>query len=174
MNSLIETFHIDATLILAQIINFLVVLAVLYYFAIKPLIKNMSERNNEIERGLKDAKKSEESLLRAKEEYQKMIKEARIEAGVIIEEAVNKGELKKQQAVKDAEESIENIIKKEKSILLKEREQIIEDIKEKTSDIVILAVEKIIKKELDERNNEAIIKDAFNKLDIYKKAVSSK
>lgn len=173
MDSLIETFHIDATLILAQIINFVVVLAVLYYFAIKPLTKNMSERSNEIEKGLEDAKKSEESLLKAKEEYQKMIKEARIEASGIIEEAVSKGELKKQQAVKDAEESIENIIKKEKDVLVKEREQIIEDIKEKTADFVLLAVEKILKKEIDEKNNEIVIKEAFNNLDIYKKSVSS-
>ena len=37
MEGLVETFHLDIKLLVAQSINFLVVLAVLYFFALKPL-----------------------------------------------------------------------------------------------------------------------------------------
>ena len=55
MDSLITTFHIDWKIIIAQVINFLIVFLVLYFFAIKPLKKMMAERADKISKGLTDA-----------------------------------------------------------------------------------------------------------------------
>ncbi len=174
MDLLIGTFHIDSGLILAQVFNFFLVLTILYYFAIRPLIRNMDERRDEIEKGLDDAKRSEDSLRRAKEDYQKVIKDARKKANDIIEEAVSKGELKKNKAVEDAKEEVEAMIRKEREELLKERELIIENIKEKTAEFVSVAVEKVIRNEMDKKRNEAVIKDVVKEFDAYKRTVPGK
>ena len=73
MGSLIETFHIDVKLIIAQIINFAIVFSVLYWLAFKPLAKVMAERSGKIEKSLLDAKKIEEKLSQAKEEFNKTV-----------------------------------------------------------------------------------------------------
>ena len=39
MDELVKTFHIDWKLIIAQTVNFTIVLGVLWYFAFKPLMK---------------------------------------------------------------------------------------------------------------------------------------
>ena len=62
MDSLISTFHIDWHLIVAQAINFIVVLLVLYFFALKPLKKLMDERGATIAGGLDNAKLQETLL----------------------------------------------------------------------------------------------------------------
>ena len=71
MESIISTFHIEWKIIIAQAVNFGVVFVVLYVYALKPLGKLMKERGEKIEAGLNDAKKSNELLHKASEEYDK-------------------------------------------------------------------------------------------------------
>lgn len=74
MDSIIATFHIDWKIIIAQAVNFGVVFIVLYIFALKPLVKLMAERSGKIEKGIDDAKKSDELLQKATEEYKQNAK----------------------------------------------------------------------------------------------------
>jgi len=69
MDSIISTFHIDWKIIIAQAVNFGIVFVVLYIYALKPLSKLMKEREEKIQRGINDAKKSDELLQKAAEEY---------------------------------------------------------------------------------------------------------
>ena len=69
MDSIISTFHIDWKIIIAQAVNFWIVFVVLYIYALKPLGKLMKEREEKIQRGINDAKKSDELLQKAAEEY---------------------------------------------------------------------------------------------------------
>ena len=69
MEGIITTFHIDWKIILAQAVNFGIVVAVFYFFALKPLTKLMSERAEKIAKGIEDARKSDELLQKATEEY---------------------------------------------------------------------------------------------------------
>lgn len=92
MDSIISTFHIDWKIIIAQAINFGIVFVVLYIYALKPLGKLMKERGEKIETGIKDAKKSNELLQKATEEYkqntiklQKMAADAQKELGKDLE-----------------------------------------------------------------------------------------
>ena len=50
---------LDPGLFIAQLVNFLVVLLVLWRFAYRPLLKLLSERTEKIEGGLKMAKEME-------------------------------------------------------------------------------------------------------------------
>ena len=77
MDSLIQTFHIDAKLLAAQAINFAIVFAVLYFFALKPLVKVMQERTKKIEKSVKDAQEVDKRLARAEEDYNIKISEAK-------------------------------------------------------------------------------------------------
>ncbi len=71
MESIINTFHIDFKIIIAQIFNFGIVFVVLYIYALKPLSKLMKERSEKIAKGIDDAKKSDELFQKATEEYNK-------------------------------------------------------------------------------------------------------
>ena len=55
MDELIKTFHIELNLLVAQIVNFSIVLFVLYRFAYAPILKTLNSRTGKIEKGLKDA-----------------------------------------------------------------------------------------------------------------------
>ena len=80
MESLISTFHLDLKLIIAQLVNFLIVAGILWFFALKPIMKIMKERTEKIEKGLKDAKSFEEKLAQAERDRLKTLSVAKKEA----------------------------------------------------------------------------------------------
>mgnify|MGYP001588456271 CR=1 FL=1 len=71
---LISKLGIDWKLLVAQIVNFFILLFVLYKFAYKPVLEMLEKRSKTIEKGIHDAKASEERL---KEIVQRFAKDIR-------------------------------------------------------------------------------------------------
>ncbi|MBU4256904.1 F0F1 ATP synthase subunit B [Patescibacteria group bacterium] len=142
MDSLIETFHIDVKLLIAQIINFAIVFSVLYFFALKPLLKVMGERTKKIEKSIDDAEKIEEKLARSEEEYKKEIIRARKEAEIILEKAGQRAEERKQETIANAKEEIGQIINQEKAKIQQEKAKTLKEIKKEVADLVVASVER--------------------------------
>lgn len=157
MNSLIDTFHIDWKLLLAQIINFAIVFAILYFLAIKPLVKVMQERSKKIEKSVNDAKEIEEKLIISENEYAQKMAEAKKEANLIIEKAALHAEEKRQDLLKKAKEEIGQIINEEKEKMQLEKAKTLREIKSEVSDLIIASIEKILEKKFDNKENREMI-----------------
>jgi F-type H+-transporting ATPase subunit b len=163
MDSILNSFHVELGLFIAQIVNFAIVFAVLYYFVIKPLMKVMKERSEKIEESLKQADQVAKKLTETEEAYDKKISEARIEAGRIIEEATEKALAKKDAIVNKSKEEIGVIINKEKESIRLQKEKTMKEIKTELTDIVMLALEKVLEKRLDQKEDRELIKKTLNK-----------
>lgn len=148
MDSLISTFHIDIKLLIAQVANFAVVFGVLYFFALKPLLKTMQDRTKKIEKGIDDAKKIEEKLARAEDEFNREIVKAKKEAGLILQKADEKAEEKRKEQIAKTKEEIGQIINQEKAKMQIEKAETLKEIKKEVADLVILSIEKILDKKL--------------------------
>ena len=77
MEELVKTFHIDAGLLLAQLVNFLIVLVVLYKFAYKPILKTLNDRTGKIEKGLKDAEDAQIKLAEMEKKEKEILTKAK-------------------------------------------------------------------------------------------------
>ena len=110
MDSLIDTFHIDWRLIIAQMVNFGIVIIVLYKFAIKPLGKLMEDRSAKIAGGLTDAKKHKELLGETEAEYKKVIAEARKESQELISVAKKDAESVREDLIAKAKTDAEKVV----------------------------------------------------------------
>ena len=157
MDSIIQTFHIDAKLLIAQIINFAIVFAVLYKFALKPLQKIMEERSAKIEKSLEDAKKINEKLTKTEEEYNKVISKARKKANEILEQANIQAQKNKEQTIAKTKEEIGIVINKEKENIRQEKENILREIKKEASVLVIAVAEKLLNKKIDNKEDKEFI-----------------
>jgi len=158
MENLIETFHIDWRLFIAQLINFIIVFSVLYWFAFKPLAKVMAERSDKISKSLDDAKKVEEKLAETQEEFNKVISEAKKQANSILEKAGSDAEARRQAELKRAKEEIGAIINQEKQKMQTEKAATLKEIKKEVADLVIIAVEKVIGEKMDEKKDREMLK----------------
>jgi len=163
MNSLIETFHIDIKLIIAQAINFAIVFAVLYWLILKPLMATMRERTNKIEKSLIDAKKTEENLERTEADYSVKMAEAKKDANQIIEKAKEQAETKKQDMILKAKADIGGLINEEKAKMQMEKAKILKEIKRQAADMVALSLEKVLEKKIDSKEDREIINKIIKK-----------
>ena len=158
MDTLIDTFHLDLKLFIAQLVNFGIVFGVLYWFALKPLVKTMTERTKKIEQGLNDAKEASNRLDKSKAEQTKMIKEARQEAQLILDQAKAQADTKREEMIAKAREEIGLIINQEKAKIQQEKAEVFKEMKAEVADLVIATVAKILPSKLSASDEKEFIK----------------
>jgi F-type H+-transporting ATPase subunit b len=155
MDSFITTFHIDWKIIIAQTINFIVVLFVLYYLIVKPLKKLMKDRTADITGGLNDAKANAELLANTKKEYDQVILNARTEANTIFQEGKHEAETNKTEMMEKAKKEVDNMIANGKKVLLAEKARIIEEARQEIVSLVVLSTEKLLETHPDAKIDES-------------------
>lgn len=144
MEGIIETFHIDWKMILAQAINFGIVVAVFYFFALKPLTKLMAERSERIAKGLEDAKTNQALLAKTDADYKDALAKARTEAQNIFEAGKKEAESKKSEMLDSARKEIEQMLEAGKKNLSAEKTKMVNEAKNEIASLAILAAEKIM------------------------------
>lgn len=109
-----EKLGIEPSLLLAQIINFSIIVVVLTKFLYKPILAMLAKRKKEIEEGLAitERLRLEEEKLGVRRE--KLLNEARKEARVILEDAKILGKDVGGEIVAAANKEAQEIIKKAK------------------------------------------------------------
>ena len=163
MDTIIDSFHIDLKLFIAQVVNFAIVFSVLFYFVIKPLMKVMDERSKKIEDSLKQAEDIKSKLTKTEEDYEAEIKKARKEAGIIVREAGELAEKKKDEMVVQAKAEIGAIINKEKESIRTEKDKTMKELKQEVAGIVMMSLEKILEKRIDSKEDKELIKKIIDK-----------
>lgn len=158
MESLISTFEIDLKLLVAQAVNFAVVLAVLYFFAFKPLIKTMTDRTEKIDKSLKDADEIEKRLALTEKERNEIIAAAKKQANLIVEEASLRGEERKNELVAKAKEEIGQVINAEKEKLVRDKSETLKEIKKEVAELVVMTVEKLLSEKMTSDKDRELIK----------------
>jgi F-type H+-transporting ATPase subunit b len=82
-----RTFGVDWSHLIAQIISFGIVCALLYKFAYKRVLAMLEERRREIEEGLANAEKIKAELARTEAQRQEVMTEVNAQATKLMEEA---------------------------------------------------------------------------------------
>ncbi len=162
MDSFITTFHIDWKIIIAQAINFAVVLVVLYLFALKPLKKLMKEREEKIAGGLEDARHNAEILTLTKKEYDEIVAKAKIEAHEIFQEGKKEAQVKKDEMMAQAKTDVDHMIASGKKTLESEKAKMVEEAKKEIVSLVVLATEKLLAEQTDKNFDQKQIKNIKN------------
>jgi len=165
MGEVINTFHVDIRLLIAQAINFFIVFAVLYYFGIRPLMKILTERSEKIEGSLKDAEKIKKELEMTEKKREDVIKQAKQEANTILAEIDKKGEERKKEMMAKAKEEIENIVTKTKEDLEVEKKIMMKHVKEEAAEMITGAMEKILGEKMDEGVDKSYIENTVKELE---------
>jgi len=161
MEELVKIFHIDWKLLIAQGINFVIVLWVLYKFAYGPIIKILNERTEKIEKGLKDAEEVGKKVVEIENREKEMIVEAKKEAQQIILEAEKNGNKIKDEMVVEAKVKIDSTLVEAKNKIESEKAKMIQEVKAEISGLVVSATEKILGEKLDSKKDSEIIKKAL-------------
>ncbi len=146
---------INATLI-AQILNFLVLLAILAKFAYKPLLNVMEERRNRIANDLDSAEQTRLQAEQLKAEYEKMLAGARAEATAIVERATKVGQNLHDDLVEQARVEKEEMIASAKEQIEAEKKQAMLEIRSEVIALSTVIAGKIIDAKLDSAKDKEL------------------
>lgn len=164
MGSIIDTFHLDWKIMIAQIINFAVVAGVLWYLAIRPLIAKLEERNKTVKKSIDNAKKIEENLEKAEETKKAKIEEGHARANEIINEATKEANEKSSHILVKTEEKAEAAVKEAREKITKEKQALLKDIKKDMAELIIQATDKVGLKGIDKSKHSELINQAIEEL----------
>lgn len=149
MEQLFSAFGIDWRLLLAQAVNFAIVLLALRYFLYKPVMKTLEKRQTLVAQSVKDAESVSEKLAGADDEVAKRVAEADTQADEIVTQARDMAGKEKQRLLKEAEARAASVTKdaeaRAKDIGMRaERES-----EKEIARVALLAAEKILKERHD-------------------------
>jgi F-type H+-transporting ATPase subunit b len=161
MENFVKTFHLDIWTIVAQAINFAIVVFVLYRFVIKPLQKVLDERSNMVSKSHNDAKENEEILLATKKKYDEALTEARKEANNIIALAKKDAEIKRAELIEKTQAEIVAMGVSAKQMLAQEKNKMIDDARHELAGIVMSATEKVLGKTVTGKIDEKLIEESL-------------
>ena len=159
---LLNNLGINGKLLLAQIINFLVLLFVLYKFAYGPVLKILNERTNKIEKGLKDAEDAQKKLMEITEKERAVLVKARKQAQEIIAKAEEIAVKNKEEIIVTTKAQSEKILSDSAKKIETEKVLMFQEVKKQVSELVIAATGKIIDEKMDSQKDKEIIEKAIN------------
>lgn len=161
---LLNNFGFDPVLLIAQVVNFLLILFVLKKFLYKPILKMLNDRKESVAKGLKQAEDGKKLLEDAEVAEKEIIKKARLAANKMIDDA-------KMQATAEARVIEENAKTQSVRIIEDAKRQI--ELSEKetekklatyVSNLAIELITKSSKQLFPEKEQKTVMQNALKKL----------
>src|SRR3989344_9406280 len=169
MAELLESLHIEWPLLIAQIVNFLILMAVLGRFVYKPLIRLLEQRREIIARSMEKSQQLDVQFREAQERRAKELAEARREAQGIIEQAKNVAEDERQKIQEHTKKEIAEMIARAEKELTGRKEEMRQDLQREMKTLLAPALERILRDAVDEESQRRILAHAAEQIKlIYK------
>lgn len=164
MSELLSQFGINWVLLVAQMINFAVLVWVLAKFVYRPVIRKLDERREKIENSLMQAKALDQKSLESEAEYAAHIAKAREEAQEIMTKAKEAAAAMQKQAQDNALRQSDNLLLAARREAQDERDAMLKDMQKMVVESSTAIVEKIIREKLDPPTREKLVHEAINDL----------
>lgn len=158
---ILSKLGIDWRLLIGQIINFLVVLLILYKFAYHPILNMLKKREEKIAKSLSDAQKIEENLKQAEVQKNEIAIQARKEAEEMIKKTETAGEKLMAELAEKAQSEAEKIMAKAKKQIEEEKSKMLSEVKKYTVDLVVAVTEKILAEKITDKKDRELIEGSI-------------
>ena len=142
---ILHAFGIDYRLLLIQVVNFGVLMLVLWQFLYKPLLKIIDERRGVVEKGVRDAESAAKRLAQAEEEKRTIMSGASKDADAMVERARKEATDRERQAVLDAEAKAVRILKDAEGQSEEMKKKALAEAQEDIAKLVVLGMERAMK-----------------------------
>lgn len=145
MGPLLDAFGIDVRLLVAQLVNFGVLLAALTYFLYKPVMRTLDERREKIAKGVEDAEAAAKAASVASEQAHQTVSAAEAEAGQVLTRARAEAQAEKARLEQEAHGRAESIVRDGESRAKEAHERALRESEREIARLALLAAEKALR-----------------------------
>ena len=158
------TFGVDWPHLIAQIISFCVVCALLQRFAYKPVLKVLQDRRRQIAQGLADAQKMKAGLAQTEMQRQQILMQANAQATQMIDEAHAAAARVQQQETQKAIAAAEQIIVTARETAELEHVRMLAELKRELGRLVVQTTATVTGKILTSEDQRRLAEEASGQL----------
>ena len=154
--------------LIAQVVNFGLLLLVLRLFAYKPIMKMLDNRANKIKESLEAGDRAKQEAVSAEKEIAKKIEEASASGQQIVGQAVKTAEEVKRRASQDAKKEADAIIAKAQVEIQREKQESMTELRKEVADLAVLVAGKAIGTSLDKETQRKLIDNTLKEVSSLK------
>lgn len=161
MIEILTQLGIDWRLLLAQVVNFLILLYVLKRFAYKPVLDVLDARKERVENAKRAAQEAERKMEVTQEERERILDDARTQSTEIIAQAEKDAQSRGEHILEEAEKERARITKEGEKAVQEERAKLRHELKAEIGGLVTDAVHKTVADFADERTTKRLTDEAL-------------
>jgi F-type H+-transporting ATPase subunit b len=163
--SFVESLGLNLYTFIAQLINFSLVLLVLWRWVYRPLSKALNDRAKRVEDSLDKAKKIEEEFKKLEQLKLDQLQAIKKDADNLIREAALSAEKNKEEILISASEEAKQVLAEAREKISEEKAKIKGEVQQEIGELVVLVAEKIFKKNTPSGLDEDSIRESLKSLD---------
>lgn len=160
----LKDFGVQPVLLIAQTVNFFILLFLLKKLLYGPLLRILRQRRQKIADSLKNAEKIEKQLLKTTEEKEKVLLDASKEAQKIIVEATLSASAIIDEARKKVQKDIDILFENGRRSIEIEREKMHMEIREDIAGLIEKSLTKVLTTSLDPARQKKEVSEAIKNL----------
>jgi F-type H+-transporting ATPase subunit b len=153
-------FGVDWPHLFSQIVSFIIVCALLYFFAYKRVLAMLEERRQRIAEGLANAEKIKAELARTEAQRQEVLAQANTQATKLIEEARAAAARVQEQETQKAIAAAEQIMTKAREAAAADHARMLTDLKREVGRLVVQTTAAVTGKVLTPEDQRRLAEDA--------------
>lgn len=157
----IGTLGLNWKLFLAQVVNFGVVVFVLWKWVFKPVAGALESRRVKIEQSVKNAEEVQKKLEETQAASAQTLGQARQQAELILKKTQEQAGEMNREATEKTRRDAEKIMSDAKSTIAAEKDKALAEAREELANLVVMAAERVIKTKLDEKQDKKLIADVL-------------
>ena len=166
---MLEQLGISWQGLLVQVINFGLLLLLIWVFAGKRIVGMLDERSRRIRESMEQAEHIRQQAAETDQELQRRLEEARREGMAIVSKASEAGERVKEEARQEARREAQLIAERMRAEMQREHDKAISELRTQFVDVAIAAAEKVIKESLDKQAHQRLIEEVLEESAALKK-----
>ncbi len=143
--------------LIAYLVNFGILLAILALFVYKPLIRLMDQRAERIRESLAAADQARQEASSSREAIEEQLNEARREGQRLLDQAREASERFRGEEMERARNEAEAFVERARSDIQRERDSAITEVRNNFGDLAITAAERVIRRSLDRQAHQELI-----------------
>jgi F-type H+-transporting ATPase subunit b len=147
----VEGLGINISTLIAQLVSFLVLFGLLYFFAYKPILRMFDERSQRIKDSVEQAEKVKEEAAAAEEENRKKLEASAKEGQEAIARAMRAGDEARQRAQQEAQVEATGLVEKAREEIQRERDEVVRELREAHRELIEKVLEESTTLNKDDR-----------------------
>jgi F-type H+-transporting ATPase subunit b len=154
---LLNTLGINWQLLVAQLLNFLVLIVALTYFVYKPILRLIDDRRERIRKAMEDAKAIENQKRELDIFKAEQLRKIDQECGKFLETAKSQAESVKKEILTGAEKEAAQILAKARQQMEEERGRMMGEVQGTLAGVIVRMTEKILEREFSPADQKRLL-----------------